>query len=95
MKKLYLFIFIFITATSIYGIDNLIIRGKVIGVYNNYFEVEITKGSCEGTVKLFFDNPSNIPDEILVKRFLYENVSFVVDSNVCKSEMKIVDKLME
>jgi hypothetical protein len=101
MKKYFLLIFLItITVSSyVFAVDNLIIRGKVVGVYDNYFEVEVTKGSCKGNRKLYFDNSLNIPTSELINRFLYEEISVMVDTNVCKPEMKIIknmkDKIME
>jgi len=97
MKKYFLLICIITIAVSSYAfaVDNLIIRGKVVGVYNNYFEVEVTKGSCKGNRKLYFDNSLNIPTSELINRFLYEEISVMVDTNVCKPEMKIIKNIME
>jgi len=97
MKKYFLLIFLITIAVSsyVFAVDNLIIRGKVIGVYSNYFEVEVTNGSCIGNRKLYFDSSLNIPTPELINRFLYEEISVMVDTNVCEPEMKIIKNIME
>jgi len=95
MKKLMIFIISLLISTSVFALDNLVLRGSVSEIHDNYIILDIDKGLCIGKRKIYLSNEDYPYDNVKIESLIGKNISVIVDSSTCKKEMKIINNTGE
>jgi hypothetical protein len=93
MKKLMIFIISLLISTSVFALDNLVLRGSVSEIHDNYIILDIDKGLCIGKRKIYYTKNDYLYDAIKTQNIVGEHISVMVDSNTCEKEMKVINNL--
>jgi len=93
MKHIMIFIVLLLISIPVFALDNLVLKGEVSEVHENYIILDIDRGLCKGKVKIYYSDEDYLHDVIKTQNLVGKRISVMVDSNTCKKEMRILNNL--
>ncbi|MBZ4642684.1 MAG: hypothetical protein JG767_293 [Deferribacteraceae bacterium] len=94
MKKVMIFIILtLLISTFVFALDNLVLRGVVSEIHENYIILDIDRGVCKGKRMIYYSKEDYLYDAIKTQDIVGERITVLVDSNTCEKEMKVINNL--
>lgn len=93
MKRFVIFIILLLINSNVFALDNLVLKGIVREIHDNYIILDIDRGLCKGKRKIYYSEDDYVYNAVKTQNLIDKSISVMVDSNTCKKEMKVINNL--